>query len=676
MRDTEVLVCFRPSDAEVYVLPGTRLVEAAAEAGIVLDVPCGGEGLCGKCRVIVVSGAAAPTPIERDCLSAEELEAGWRLACQSKVGGPMEVVIPSTSRAGAKPKILEETVPGACPDFRGDCPNFRLSENGTVPFGSASASDDSPVRKRYVELPSPVRGDDLPDMLRLERAIAAGAIDVDLSLLREMPGKLREAGFCGAALLADGRLIDFEPGNTESDAFGLALDIGTTTLVAELLDLGAGARRAVESRLNPQIRFGDDVLSRILYARQNRDGLRQLQEAVASAVDEMIGQLCRRAGIVRERIYDLAVSGNTTMQQLLCGIDPSSLGEVPFVPAGGRGLHCPAAELGFHIHPRGGAYVMPVIGGFVGGDTVAGILATGLADVQKPALFVDIGTNGEIVLLADGKLSAASTAAGPAFEGARISCGMRGCDGAIEKVVVEDGRLRINVIGNVPPTGLCGSGLIDVAAELLRYGIVSPQGQLLSPDQLPAGVPPDLASRVVLHNGRVSFLLASEAEAAGDCPNFRVSENGTVPFGAGGSRPIVLTQRDLRELQLAIGAIRAGIAILLRRAKLEPGDLDRVLIGGGFGNFIRRSNAQRIGLLPSQIEHHRIRYMGNTSLAGARLAALSRQARATAEQLARCTEHVDLSCDAAFHREFAEAMIFPEEDRDKGVGSRMALELL
>ncbi len=329
---------------------------------------------------------------------------------------------------------------------------------------------------------------------------------------------------------------------------------------------------------------------------------------------------------------------------------------------------------------------MPVIGGFVGGDTVAGILATGmfdisrqtekcgkrvpllgtssaehtplgqhclfqavahaadtcpLADAQAPTLLVDIGTNGEIVLLADGKLSAASTAAGPAFEGARISCGMRGCTGAIEKVMVEDGRLRTNVIGNVPPSGLCGSGLIDVAAELLRHGIVTPQGRLLTPDQLPPDVPPDLADRIILHEGQVSFLLASNSETTD-------------------GRPIALTQRDLRELQLATGAIRAGIVILLRRAGLEPGDIDRVLIGGGFGNFIRRSNAQRIGLLPSRIAHHRIRYMGNTSLAGARLAALSRRARQTAEQLARRTEHVDLSCDAEFHREFAEAMIFPE----------------
>ena len=299
------------------------------------------------------------------------------------------------------------------------------------------------------------------------------------------------------------------------------------------------------------------------------------------------------------------------MQQLLCGVDPRPLGEVPFVPAGGRGAGVAAPRnLGLHIHPRGSAYVMPVIGGFVGGDTVAGILATGLADADGPTLLVDIGTNGEIVLLADGKLSAASTAAGPAFEGARISCGMRGCTGAIEKVVV-DGRLRINVIGNVPPVGLCGSGLIDVAAELLRHGLLTPQGRLQPPDQLPADV--------LARSGR--------ARRAARRPS-------VVPAGLGG--------RDGRRPADRAHAARPPRAATGHRrdprghrhppatgAGSSRTTCERVLIGGGFGNFIRRSNAQRIGLLPCEIEHRRIRYMGNTSLAGARLAALSRRARQT-----------------------------------------------
>ena len=664
MHNSKVSVCFQPSGRKADVLRGIRLVEAAAEAGLVIETPCGGDGLCGRCRVIVTSGAADPTAAERHWLSAEELREGWRLACQPAVCEPTEVEIPLVVRAAAEHKILTHAVEKVVKEVP---ETVSTDHKQFLPLCT-----DPPVRKRYVELLPPARDDDVPDLLRLERALevagsprhtfplstpphcngeasASGGnfretapepLDIDLQLLREMPARLRAANFSGTAVLANRRLLDFEPGNTEADAFAVALDIGTTTVVAALLDLGTGSELAVNARLNPQTRFGDDVLSRILHARQNADGLKQSHKAITLAVDEMIGKLCRQANISPKRIYEVTFAGNTTMQQLLCGVDTGALGEVPFTPATGRALVFPATELGMHVHPRAGAYVMPVIGGFVGGDTVAGILATGLADTDDPTLLVDIGTNGEIVLQAGGKLWATSTAAGPAFEGARISCGMRGCTGAIEKVVV-DGRLRTNVIGNVPPVGLCGSGLIDVAAELLRHRILTPQGRLQMPQELPADVLPDLARRIVFQDGKVSFLLATGLETAD-------------------GQPIVLTQRDLRQLQLATGAIRAGVAVLVRQAGLEPKNLQQVLIGGGFGNFISLSNAQRIGLLPSEIEHRKIRYVGNTSLDGARLVALSRQARELAEQLARRTQHVDLAADVEFQRVFAESMIFPE----------------
>ncbi len=269
---------------------------------------------------------------------------------------------------------------------------------------------------------------------------------------------------------------------------------------------------------------------------------------------------------------------------------------------------------------------------------------------------IDIGTNGEIVLLADGKLTATSTAAGPAFEGARIAQGMRACQGAIEKVVVEQ-QLQVHVIGHVPPLGLCGSALIDATAELLRHGIVSPQGRLMAPDELPAGVLPDLARRIELGERELAFVLADGA--AGDHDHgYTVPD--MAPDMVTGGKKVVLTQRDLREVQLASGAIRAGIELLLKRRGLEAKDLDRVLLAGGFGNYIRRGNAQRMGLLPPGIQHQRIRYQGNTSLAGARLAGLSRRCRETCDELAARTEHVDLSRDPDFATAFADAMIFPE----------------
>jgi uncharacterized 2Fe-2S/4Fe-4S cluster protein (DUF4445 family) len=641
MRQEEILVTFQPGDKKVYVLAGTRLQEAATAADLVLDAPCGGEGTCGKCRVIVSAGAAPPTAEERNMLTEEELHAGCRLACQATVAGPMSVLVPGTSLVDRPHQILVHTEDAMETDAATQGPGCPRATPGHPLAGRGSAA----ICKRYVELPLPDRADDLADLARLQRQL--GTVQADLGLVRELPRRLREAHFQGTAVLDDDRLIDFEAGNTEWDSFGIAVDLGTTTLVAALLDLATGRQVRIASRLNPQTRFGDDVVSRILMARTSSDGLEQLQGVVVAAIDEMIGELCDATGIARQRVYSVTLAGNTTMQQLFCGIDPGALGEVPFVPAVQQSLVFLAAEGGLQIHPRGRVFVLPIIGAFVGGDIVGGILATGLADCTGPTLLIDIGTNGEIVLLADGKLTATSTAAGPAFEGARIAQGMRACQGAIEKVVV-DRQLHFHVIGHVPPLGLCGSALIDATAELLRHGILSPQGRLLTPDELPAGVLPDLARRIEMGDRQLAFVLA-------DGPGHALAGRGS----AAGGKKVALTQRDLREVQLASGAIRAGIELMLKRHGLQPQDLDRVLLAGGFGNYIRRGNAQRIGLLPPGIQHQRIRYQGNTSLAGARLACLLRRGREACDAIAARTEHVDLSQEPDFATAFAEAMIFP-----------------
>ncbi len=617
MGKPEAAVTFQPGRKSVRAGEGATIAEAAAMAGLALDMPCGGEGTCGKCRVIVREGVGEPGPIERRVFTAEELRQGLRLACQSLVAGAMAIEIPPGSLLPSGCKILA----------RGQ--------------GTAAYPPDPPVEKHYVELPRPDRTSEAADLARLQRAL--GPLEADLDVLRELPRLLREADFRGTAVVADGGLVDFEPGDTRSAGYAVAVDVGTTTLVAMLVDLATGEEAAITARLNPQTAFGEDVLSRILYTQEDPQGLAELHGAVTRAIDEMIGLLVEQAGIDRRQIYEVCCSGNTTMQQLVCRVDPRHLGEVPFVPATSARVLAPAARLGLAIHPRGRAYVMPTIGGFVGGDTVSGILATALAERSGPTLLVDIGTNGEIVLAAGGKLLAASTAAGPAFEGARIMHGMRASVGAIEKVAV-DGRLRVHVIGGAPPVGLCGSALIDVAAELLRHGLLTPDGRLRPPNDLPGDCLADLRRRVVLFKDRSAFLLVGE------------DESGT-------GKPVLLTQQDFRELQLATGAIRAGIVILLRRAGLLPDDLEAVLVAGGFGNFIRRGNAQRIGLLPDRIPRERIRYQGNTSLAGARLVAVSRQARKTAEALAARTKHVELSSDPDFRWAFAEAMIFPAEDR-------------
>ncbi len=609
MADRQLRVTFEPTGRAVFVLPGTKMLEAAARAGLTIETPCGGAGTCGKCRLKLTAGACEPTPAEAELLSKAELADGWRLACQTAVCEQTVATIPPGSLFASQQRILTET--------------------------QGPAADVSPgLRKVYVELSRPDLADPRGDLMRLEKQI--GRFDAELKMVRRLPRLLRDSGFKGTAVLVDDRLIDFEAGDTTEECYGAAFDIGTTTLVAALLELRTGKERALASRINPQVAFGDDVISRIKYASASPVNLEELRRTITAAAAEMIDELCRQASIRREHIYELAFAGNTTMEHLLCGIDVEQLGQLPFTPAHGRGLLGSSSELGVAIHDGGSAYVFPVIGGFVGGDAVAGMLATGLSESDEPVLMVDIGTNGEIVLARDGELWAASTAAGPAFEGANISCGMRAASGAIEKVIFDDD-VELSVIGNVAPVGICGSALVDLTACLLDSGILTPQGRLLPPDELGDTLSEPLRRRV------------------------RTSRDGQVEFGLAGGRdsPVAITQRDIREVQLATGAIRAGVNILLRQANLEAADIQRVLIAGGFGSFIRRSHAQRIGLLPGQIDHQRIRYVGNACLSGAKWVLLSRRARKQAEQLARQARHVQLSEEADFQKEFAEAMIFP-----------------
>ena len=614
MSDQQVRVTFQPQGRSVTVMSGTKIVEAAARAGLTLDTPCGGAGVCGKCRVQVTTGQCEPSDHDRSKLSAEELDHGWRLSCQTAIRRDSIIHVPDTSLFASQAQILTE------------------AQKDRTAVQSA-------VRKIYVELAEPTLEDHAADLQRLEKHV--GEFKADLPLLRSLSAAMRKCGFKGTAVLTDHRLIDFEPGDTSAHCYGAAFDIGTTTLVGSLLDLRTGQELGVTSRLNPQVSFGDDVLSRIQYSSATADNLAELNQVTTKAIGEMIDILCGEAKVDRRWVYEIALAGNTTMEHLLCGIDVTQLGHVPFVPVYARGLMVPAAELGVPIAPHGAAYVFPVIGGFVGGDTSAGILATRINELPGPVMMIDIGTNGEIVLAHQGKLWAASTAAGPAFEGARISCGMRATRGAIEKVVL-DGDVRLNVIANAAPIGLCGSGLIDAVAELRRVGIVTPEGRMLPPDELPADLCQSLRKRVAMdEKGQPEFLLA-----AGE--------------GAMRENRVTLTSRDVRELQLATAAIRAGFKILLKQAGLVTSDLQLVLVAGGFGSFIRRSNAQRIGLLPTDIDHKKIHYVGNASLNGARWALVSTLERKRAEQLARETVHVELSQDMDFQMEFAESMIFPE----------------
>ncbi|MFC1451764.1 ASKHA domain-containing protein [Verrucomicrobiota bacterium] len=617
MKHREISVTFQPSGRRVHVLEGTKLLEAAGRAGIILQTPCGGNGSCGKCLVKVVSGMCSGEDERPSALSPELFEQGYRLACQTAVDSAAVVEVPVDSTFESQQRILV-----------GDS-----GEKGRF---------DPVVRKVHVELPEPSGEDVRSDLARLRDAIGED-VAISPDLIRIIPTLFRRHEWKATAVLADSRLIGLEQGDTSKRAFGVALDIGTTTVVGTVFDLTTGVEVGVASQMNAQIAHGDDVVSRILKIRENPPALHRLQQAVLRTVNEIISELLVQAGVSGDSIYDVVIAGNSTMQQIFCGFDPSALGELPFVQVFDRAQKLSAAGLGLRTSPGAAVYVFPQIGGFVGGDTVAGMVASRLDQWDSPVVLVDIGTNGEIVLAHDGRIMATSTAAGPAFEGARITQGMRAAVGAIEKVIVGDD-VVVNVIGNVKSMGICGTALIDAVAGLLRKGIVDSTGRILPAEEAPPELPEALRRRLVPSNGETSFILAWEDETAS-------------------GQPIRLWQKDLRELQLASGAIRAGIHILLRRAGVGPEDLGAVLLAGAFGNFIRRNNARRIGLLP-QIPCDRIRFIGNAASLGAKMVLLSAAERAYAASLRHRTEHVDLSRDSEFQMEFGTAMLFPETEAD------------
>jgi len=442
----------------------------------------------------------------------------------------------------------------------------------------------------------------------------------------------------------------------------VAVDIGTTTIVAELLfvqtwpvdpasDVTTNHTRScgVLACRNPQAEFGDDVISRIQCVCESEENADRLRLVVVDAINDLISSLVDQESINPQQITLAVIAGNTTMQQLFASYEVESLGHAPFEPATKYYPPIHADVYGLAINRHGLVQLFPVIGGFVGGDLVAGIIATQLCSQDAPSLLIDIGTNGEIILWhPDNRLLlAAATAAGPAFEGARISQGVIAAPGAIERVVIDD-TLHVETIGNQPAVGICGSGLIDLVAELVRIGAVATSGKLLTGDQLPVSVPLAIRDRFVSYENKPAFVIVPQQDSAFD-----------LPMTCGSPCSLMLTQADIRQVQLAAGAIRVGVTLLLRQAGLEPADLSNVFLAGGFGNCIRRENAQQIGLLPPDIPTERIQFCGNTSLTGAKAVLLNAAYYDTMQTIADMAECVDLSQSPDFSTVFAEAMLFP-----------------
>jgi uncharacterized 2Fe-2S/4Fe-4S cluster protein (DUF4445 family) len=596
----KVEVTYRPSGKTARVPAGTTLFHAAHWAGLPIESTCGGRGTCGKCSVRILAGDCEPTPADHRHLDPERLADGWRLSCRAEIKGDVECEVPRLLRA---PKAATMGVG-----------RFVLLEPN--------------VQKVLLEIEPPSLEDARSHLRRVRDGLLAGGLEPEpgpglLPRLAEIVAEERTS--ITAAVVGD-HLVDVDSGDTRERMFGVAVDIGTTTVVAALLDLRSGAAVAVESTLNRQAPFGADVIARMGHAMGG--GVGDLRSAVLETANSLVGEACGSAGVDPGEIYEAVVVGNATMLHLLLGVDPRSIALSPFVAAFLEPLDLRASDVGMGIHPEGRVAVFPSIGAYVGADIVAGMLASGLAREEPMRLFVDVGTNGEIACGSLERVVATAAPAGPAFEGGQILHGMRATEGAIEGVALGDG-VHLQVIGgDVQPRGICGSGLIDAVAQLRLTGLLGDNGILLGPEEVP-GHP--LADRIVDRDGVRAFELAPG---------------------------VVLTQLDVRELQSAKGAISTGIEVAMDTLGVGPEDLDEVLLAGSFGTYINPASARVLGLVPS-VPLERIRAVGNAALEGAKMALSSFREREIAFELPGMIEYVELSGAGDFNDRFIRNLAFP-----------------
>ncbi len=611
---------FLPEERSIECSSEQTVLDAARRVGVDIITTCGGRGRCNSCRIEVLDGDfTPPTDQERNILGAHGLERGFRLACQTKAlgDGVLRIV----------PPISEQ--------------RFRiLSATERRQYAIEPA-----VQKQHLHLPALTEEHQGSDSEELQRVLAvtspSGPVDqIDLFALQQLPATLSHASRDMTAVISDNHLIGVEAGDTTNILYGLAFDVGTTTVVGYLLDLRTGQECAVASELNAQSLYGGDLMSRISFAQDHPTGLQQLHDRIIHTCNRIIASVCEAAAIQTDWIYEVTVVGNPCMHHLFLRIPPVHLGLAPYLAAIRQRYVVKASDLGLDVFPNARIQMLPLIAGFVGADTVGVIVATGLHKSSQLKLAVDIGTNGEIVLGNRERMVACSTAAGTAFEGAQITHGMRGASGAIDKVTIDDD-VHIRVIGDGPALGICGSGLVDAVAQMLNAGILTNTGRFRKLSELDTlGIAPGLQTRVVEQGKQRAFVLAfGEQTDTGE--------------------PIIISQHDVRELQLAKGAIFAGIRMLLKAFGVKDDAITELLLAGAFGNYLDTTSAVRIGLIPA-LSAGKIRSVGNAAGLGSQLALLSLHTREETDTIASTTEHIALTHNLEFQVVFAESLAFPE----------------
>ena len=621
-------VVFQPTGRAAQVEIGTLLADAAVRAGVALNLPCGGQGRCGRCRVRVEGGAISHSSGAR--ISPQDEAQGWVLGCQSVVKGDAVVFVPEQDKTDAefvaKPAGAERIAIAA--EYGGDL--------------------DSGILRVHLKVPPPSLADQTSDWDRFRRELGLQqgiqTATCNLSILRTLSRDLREADWDVTAVLDLGdpvltpgtapRLVNVLPGDQAGRSFGVAIDIGTTSNVIYLVDLKKGRVLDRASAYNAQISVGEDVISRILFS-QKRDGLHRLQGLVLKTLNGLLEEITSRNQIPSSEISKAVVAGNTTMIQLFLELDPRYIREMPYIPTIGHPVPVTADAVGLNISPEATVDCLPMVGAYVGGDITAGVLASGMYQADALTLFIDVGTNGEIVLGNQDWLLTCAASAGPAFEGSGVRHGMRATAGAIEEVWIDQRTYEptYQTIGQLPPRGICGSGMIGLLAELFITGIVDKGGKVRRDLPTPR-------VRVGDHGGEYVVAWASQSGTGTD---------------------IVITEVDIENLLRTKGAIYAGFSVLVQSVGLELADVEQVLIAGAFGQYINVEKAIQIGLLPD-MPWDRFHYLGNTSALGAYYSLVSRHMRRELRSIAKKITYLELSADNTFYHQFTSALFLPHTD--------------
>jgi uncharacterized 2Fe-2S/4Fe-4S cluster protein (DUF4445 family) len=626
-------VKFLPDEKTVQVEAGATLMEAAEKAGVHVNNLCGGEGACGRCRVKVTNGKMRADKHSISLLSKQEITEGYVLACQTRVDSNMEVLIPPESRLEEAQILLEHApVDYSKPE--------KISLH-RVPVDPMTLYE--PIsQKIYLELKEPSLEDNVNDMDRIIRELRKKTeypdFEVSLSCLQGLALKLRRNHWKATATLAKHgdirRILQIEAGDTTGQNYGLAVDVGTTTVVAQLIDLKSGNVLGVAGSYNLQARYGEDVISRMIYACDREEGLDPLHQAVVKNINQLIKTLTEGKGIEPRGITCMVASGNTTMSHLLLSLIPCSIRLDPYVPTTNVYPQVRAREIGIEIHPEGVLEVVPGVASYVGGDIVAGTIACGITDRPETRVLIDVGTNGEIAVGNNEWMVCCSASAGPAFEGGGIRDGMRATRGAIEKLLISDGQVEYKSIGKGKVKGICGSGLIDCLYELARNHLIDGEGKFHTSHR---------DERFLEKDGETQFILAPAGE----------TETG---------REIVITQSDISHLIRSKGAVFAAIKSLMDYVGLKFDDIATFYVAGGFGSYLDIPKAIGIGLLPD-IDPEKIQFVGNSSLMGARMCLLSTHTLERALKVAKSMTNIELSNYQPFMEEYVAAMFLPHTDR-------------